>query len=67
MSERFPNEPSGAPRQGGADDGQAADAPEYSFDGYTIAVSQKVALRPIAEHHRAHGHGREHRGEQANR
>jgi len=29
-----------------------APSPEYTFDGYTIELNQKITLTPIARHHR---------------
>jgi hypothetical protein len=51
-----------AVRQGADEDSDAAAAPAYTFDGFTIDVSQKIALTPIAprkHHHPAGQPGRE--------
>jgi len=40
------------------DDGTTA-APEYSFDGYKVELSQKVALTPITPRHHDHEHGKQ--------
>jgi hypothetical protein len=38
-----------------ADSPSTSPAPEYSFDGYTIDVSEKIALTPIAKHRHQYG------------
>lgn len=46
--------PAARPRQGGDDTPDAPPAPDYSFDGYTVEVSQKIALTPITRHRHRH-------------